>query len=134
MPPYRSVVAPGNLVIRGNDLRPGGPAAAQVGNVNATIGTDVQIQKQVDGPVTIRGTATTVRGFYEFQGRRFTIQRDGTLQFHAFAQINPDVDVTAERVIPNTGVTARVQITGTARAPQIGLTSDPPRARFGKNQ
>jgi autotransporter translocation and assembly factor TamB len=119
------LVAPGNLVIRGNDLRPGGPAAAQVGNVNATIGTDLRIQKQVDGPITIRGTATTVRGFYEFQGRRFTIDRDGTLQFHGLAQINPDVDVSAERLIPNTGVTAKIHITGTARAPQLSLSSDP---------
>jgi autotransporter translocation and assembly factor TamB len=120
------LLAPENMVVRGNDLRPGGPAAAQVGNVNATIGVDMQVQKAVDGPVTIRGTATTVRGFYEFQGRRFTIQRDGTLQFHGLPQINPDVDVTAERLIPNTGVTARVHITGTARAPQIALSSDPP--------
>jgi autotransporter translocation and assembly factor TamB len=120
------LVAPDNLVIRGNDLRPGGPTAAQVGNVNATIGVDLQVQKGVDGPVTLRGTANTVRGFYEFQGRRFTLQRDGTLQFHGFPQINPDVDVSAERVIPNTGVTARLHISGTARTPKIELTSDPP--------
>ena len=29
-------------------------------------------------------------------------------------------------MIPNTGVTARIQITGTARAPQISLSSTPP--------
>ena len=74
----------------------------------------------------MRGTANTVRGFYEFQGRRFTIQRGGTLQFHGLPQINPDLNVTAERLIPNTGVTARIHITGAARAPQIALSSNPP--------
>jgi autotransporter translocation and assembly factor TamB len=119
-------VAPDNMVLRGNDIRPGGATAAQVGNVNATIGADLQVQKNVDGPITLRGTANTVRGFYEFQGRRFTIQRDGTARFTGLPEINPDLNVTAERLIPNTGVTARIAITGTARAPQIALSSTPP--------
>ena len=119
-------VAPDNLVLRGNDLRPGGATAAQVGSVNATVGADLRIRKQPDGPVTLFGRANTVRGFYEFQGRRFTIQRDGQLQFDGLPQINPTIDVTAERLIPNSGVTARVHVTGTARAPQITLSSDPP--------
>lgn len=119
-------LAPDNLVLRGNDLRPGGVTAAQVGSVNATVGVDLQIQKRPDGPVTLLGRANTVRGFYEFQGRRFTIQRDGQVQFRGLPDLNPDIDVTAERIIPNSGVTARVHVTGTARAPQISLTSDPP--------
>ena len=94
------VVAPDNLVVRGADLRPGGATAAQVGSVNATLGADVRVQKRENGPVTLRGTANTVRGFYEFQGRRFTVQRGGTLQFNGLPQINPDIDVTAERLIP----------------------------------
>jgi autotransporter translocation and assembly factor TamB len=119
-------VAPDNLVLRGEDIRPGGATAMQVGSVNATMGADLQIAKRVDGPVTVRGTANTVRGFYEFQGRRFTVQRDGTLRFTGLAEINPSIDVTAERLIPNTGVTARIHVTGTARAPQLALSSTPP--------
>jgi translocation and assembly module TamB len=94
--------------------------------VNATLGADLQITKAVDGPVILRGTANTVRGFYEFQGRRFTLLRDGTAQFRGTPGINPDLNVTAERLIPNTGVTARIHITGTPRAPQLALTSSPP--------
>lgn len=120
------VIAPDNLVVRGSDLRPGGPTASQVGSVNATVGADVQVQKRENGAVTVRGTANTVRGFYEFQGRRFTIQRGGTLRFNGLPQINPDLNIAAERLIPNTGVTARIQISGTARAPQISLSSTPP--------
>jgi translocation and assembly module TamB len=120
------VIAPDNFVARGEDLRPGGPQAARVGSVNATIGADLRVTKQENGPLTIRGTANTVRGFYEFQGRRFTIERGGTLQFHGLPQINPDLNIAAERLIPNSGVTARIQVTGTARAPQIALSSNPP--------
>jgi translocation and assembly module TamB len=119
-------VAPDNLVLRGNNLRPGGATAASVGAVNITVGADVNVTKNVDGPVILRGTADTVRGFYEFQGRRFTVQRDGALRFRGEPSINPSIDVTAERLIPNTGVTARVHVTGTSRAPQIALSSDPP--------
>ena len=118
--------APDNLILRGNDLRPGGPTAAKVGNVNATVGADLQVTKEQRGALTIRGTAKTVRGFYEFQGRRFTIQRDGEVRFTGLPDLNPTLNVNAERLIPNTGVTARIQVTGTARAPQIALSSTPP--------
>ena len=119
------LISPDNLVVRGDDIRPGGATAMAVGSVNATVGADLQITKQVDGPIVFRGTANTVRGFYEFQGRRFTLLRDGTARFRGTPEINPDLDVTAERLIPNTGVTARIHITGTPRAPQIALSSSP---------
>lgn len=121
-----NLVAPDNFVVRGEDLRPGGATSSQVGSVNSTIGADLRIDKRENGPLTVRGTANTVRGFYEFQGRRFTIERGGTLQFHGLPQINPDLNIAAERLIPNTGVTARIQVTGTARAPRIALSSNPP--------
>jgi autotransporter translocation and assembly factor TamB len=66
-----------------------------------------------------------VRGFYEFQGRRFTIERGGTLRFLGLPDLNPNLDVRAERLIPNSGITARIHITGTARAPQLALSSTP---------
>jgi autotransporter translocation and assembly factor TamB len=120
------VIAPDNLVVRGDDIRPGGATAMALGSVNATIGADLQVTKAVDGPVILRGTTNTVRGFYEFQGRRFTLLRDGTAQFRGTPAVNPDLNISAERLIPNTGVTARIQITGTPRAPQLALTSSPP--------
>ncbi|HET7695760.1 MAG TPA: translocation/assembly module TamB domain-containing protein [Vicinamibacterales bacterium] len=120
------VIAPDNFIVRGDDIRPGGANASQVGSVNATIGADLQVDKRENGPLLVRGTANTVRGFYEFQGRRFTIQRGGEVRFDGLPQINPDLNLTAERLIPNTGVTARINVTGTARAPQIALSSNPP--------
>lgn len=120
------LVVPDNMVLRGSDLRPGGPTTAQIGNVNATVGADVHIQKDPDGPIVLRGTVDTVRGFYEFQGRRFDIARGGTVQFLGLPEINPNLDVTANRLIPNTGVTATIHVTGSMRSPELALTSQPP--------
>ncbi len=118
-------VAPNDFVVRGNDLRPG-PTAGKIGNVNMTVGADLYIEKKPDAPITIRGTANTVRGFYEFQGRRFTVRRDGTLRFDGLPEINPTVDVSADRLIPNSGVTATVHVTGTIQSPKLALSSNPP--------
>jgi autotransporter translocation and assembly factor TamB len=119
-------VVPDNMVVRGQDLRPGGATTMQIGNLNATIGADVRIQKAADEPILLRGTATTVRGFYEFQGRRFELVRGGTVRFLGLPQINPSLDVSATRLIPNSGVTAQIHVTGTVRAPELALSSEPP--------
>jgi autotransporter translocation and assembly factor TamB len=119
---------PDNLVLRGKDLRPGGPTGTSLGDVNITVGTvgDLRIIKEPGSQITLVGAIQTVRGSYEFQGRRFDLVRGGTLQFRGEPTINPALEITAEREIPNTGVTARVQVTGTAQRPQLQLTSNPP--------
>ena len=91
-----------------------------------TVGGDVQIKKAADGPVTLIGTVVPVRGTYSFQGRRFDLVRDGSIRFTGEPTINPILDVSATRDIPNTGVQARVHITGSVRTPQLELTSTPP--------
>ena len=83
-----------------------------------TFGSSLQVALFV-GPLLVRGTANTVRGFYEFQGRRFTIERGGEVRFNGLPRINPDLNLKADRLIPNTGVTAYIHVTGSARAPQI---------------
>jgi autotransporter translocation and assembly factor TamB len=117
---------PDNLVLRGRKLRPGGPSGASLGDMNITVGGDLQIVKPPDGQVLLLGTIETVRGNYEFQGRRFDLQRGGTLRFMGEPQPNPGLDITATRTIPNTGVEARVRVQGTVKAPQLSLTSTPP--------
>jgi translocation and assembly module TamB len=54
------------------------------------------------------------------------LTRGGTVRFLGEPQPNPALDIIATRVIPNTGVEARVRIQGTVRAPQLSLTSNPP--------
>jgi translocation and assembly module TamB len=107
-------------------LRPGGPHGATVGDMNITVGGDLRVRKDAGGPVILLGTVETIRGTYEFQGRRFDLQRGGTLRFVGEPTINPVVDVTATRLIPNTGVTVNVRVKGTVKAPQLALTSNPP--------
>jgi translocation and assembly module TamB len=120
------IVLPDNLILRGKDIRPGGPTGTALGNLNITVGGDVRARKEPGGKIALAGTVNTVRGTYEFQRRRFDLQRDGTLRFIGTTEINPLLDVIATREIPNTGVIATVHITGTPAAPQLALTSDPP--------
>ncbi len=120
------VVIPDNLVLRGKKLRPGGPTGASLGDMNITVGGDIRVVKEPGGQVRLLGTIETVRGTYEFQGRRFDLVRGGTLRFLGEPTPNPSLDISATRVIPNTGVEATVKIQGTASAPQLSLTSTPP--------
>ncbi len=117
---------PDNLVLRGKNLRPGGPTGASLGNMNITVGGDMRIRKAAGGQLELLGTVDAVRGTYDFQGRRFDLERDGALRFFGSPEINPVLDIAATRQIPSTGVTARVHMTGTARTPQLALSSTPP--------
>jgi translocation and assembly module TamB len=94
--------------------------------VNITVGGDLHIRKEPGSKIAPVGTVQTVRGTYEFQGRRFDLVRGGTLRFVGSPNINPNLDLTATRTIPNTGVEARIHVTGTAQSPQLELTSNPP--------
>jgi translocation and assembly module TamB len=120
------LVIPDNLVLRGKSLRPGGPTGAAVGDINITVGGDLQIVKPAGGQLLLLGTIQTVRGTYTFQGRRFDLARGGTVRFLGEPQPNPSLDIVATRVIPNTGVEVSVGVRGTAKAPQLELTSTPP--------
>jgi autotransporter translocation and assembly factor TamB len=117
---------PDNLVLRGRKLRPGGPTRAALGDLNITVGGDLNLRKNPGGPITVAGTVNTVRGTYQFQGRQFDLGRNGTLRFTGDSELNPIIDITATRQIPDTGVEARVRLTGTLQAPELSLSSTPP--------
>ena len=72
------------------------------------------------------GTVNTVRGTYDFQGRRFDILRDGTVRFagEALNELDPILDLRTRRLI--SGVEARVNVRGTMKVPEIELSSTPP--------
>ena len=120
------LVIPDNLVLRGQKLRPGGPTSSALGDINITVGGDLQIRKQPGEPVILLGRVETIRGTYQFQGRRFDLVRGGTLRFIGEPEINPVLDIRATRLVPNTGVEATVRVTGTVRRPQLALSSTPP--------
>ena len=116
---------PDDLVIKADDLKTAnGPVG--LGKVNLTLGGDLNIAAAPGKPVTLVGSVNTVRGFYDFQGRRFTVLRDGKVQFQGdpITSLDPSLDVSAERMIQ--AVTARVNVRGRLRKPEIELTSTPP--------
>ena len=112
---------PDNLTLRGQSIE---AARASLGDLNATVGGDFRVAKTAGTPVVLLGAVNTVRGTYAYRGRRFDILRDGQILFRGNEEIDPRLDITAERVIQ--GVEARVRIQGTARAPELSLSSNPP--------
>jgi translocation and assembly module TamB len=114
---------PNNLVLRGDDVRvtSGGYS---VGNLNLTVGGDIRATKSPgDRPVVV-GNIRTIRGFYEFKGRRFDLERDGTVSFKGPDPTDPTLDITGTRDV--SGIQARVHVHGTAQRPELDLTSVPP--------
>jgi translocation and assembly module TamB len=113
---------PDNAVLRADDLRlvAGGMS---LGAMNITVGGDLQALKAAGEDLQLRGTVRTIRGQYDFQGRRFTLQRDGEIRFEGIDPTNPALDITATRDVA--GVEARIRLHGTAEEPEITLSSQP---------
>ena len=116
---------PDNLILRGKDLRVG-TASMGLGNMNVTVGGDLRVMRQPGTPTIVAGSVNTVRGSYDYRGRRFDILRDGRITFQGPRIDDPVLDVTAQRIIEPTGIEARIHIEGTARRPQLRFSSTPP--------
>ena len=114
---------PGNLVLRGNDLRPAN-APIEIGDMNVTVGGTVRARKSEGERLQIVGEVNTVRGTYAFQGRRFEILRDGRIRFDGSDEIDPSLDIRAQRVI--SGVETFIRVRGTMRQPELAFSSNPP--------
>nr|WP_040597972.1 translocation/assembly module TamB domain-containing protein [Sphingomonas elodea] len=70
----------------------------------------------------VRGTMEVVRGTYSFASRRFDLTK-GIIRFQGAELTNPTIDISANTTAE--GVTAILNITGTAQKPQIAFTSNP---------
>jgi autotransporter translocation and assembly factor TamB len=117
------VTVPNTLVVRGDGVKVGGEGLS-LGNLNMTLGGDLQATKKPGQSTMVVGSINTVRGYYEFQGRRFELRRDGTVSFKGPDPTNPRLNVTATRDI--SGVEARVRVHGEAQRPELELSSTPP--------
>jgi translocation and assembly module TamB len=117
------LTVPNDLVIKADSLQAPGASVA-LGALNVTLGGDLTAMKDRGGPFRLAGAVNTVRGTYEFQGRRFEILRDGTVRFDGSDQLNPVLDIRTRREIQ--GVEALVGVRGTISRPQIVMTSTPP--------
>ena len=114
---------PDDLLLRGRDMH-ASFSRVGLGDMNITVGGELQIRKAPAGQPDVIGTVSVVRGFYDFQGRRFEVLRDSQIRFQGTRPIDPALQVNAQRII--SGVTAIVNIRGTARQPQVNLSSQPP--------
>jgi translocation and assembly module TamB len=114
---------PNDLVIKASSLQaPGAPVS--LGALNVTLGGDIQARKEPGQRLRLVGTVNTIRGQYDFQGRRFEILRDGRVQFVGLEELNPQLDLRTRRMIQ--GVEARVNVRGSLKEPEIQLSSTPP--------
>ncbi|MGE5506349.1 MAG: translocation/assembly module TamB domain-containing protein, partial [Actinomycetota bacterium] len=86
----------------------------------------LQVAGTLSHPV-LTGRASPERGTYDLLGRSFKLDRDSTVTFTGGDTIDPALAVTAEAKAKD--ITARVVVGGTAHAPEVDFTSDPPLAR-----
>jgi len=117
------VGVPSSLVLKGSNLRPVN-APIDIGDITVTVGGAVQIRKPPGGKVRLVGEVNTVRGNYQFQGRRFEILRDGRIRFTGTEEIDPLLDLRARRLI--SGVETFIRIQGTLTQPELTFASNPP--------
>jgi len=114
---------PDNMVLRGNGVRPAN-APIDIGDISVTVGGQVRVFKAAGGEVRLRGDVDTVRGNYNFQGRRFEILRDGHIRFAGTDELNPTLNIRARRII--SGVETFVRVEGTLKQPELSFSSNPP--------
>jgi translocation and assembly module TamB len=113
---------PDNVVIRGRGIQTE-EGIIGLGDINLTVGGLLRVTKAPGAEVSLLGEVAAVRGTYDFQGRRFAINRGSLLRFRGDDMTNPALDITAEREI--SGVEVTVRIRGTAAEPQLSLSSRP---------
>jgi hypothetical protein len=117
------LAVPGNLVLRGNDIRPAN-APIEIGDINVTVGGAVEIRKSPGSELSLLGEMNTIRGNYNFQSRRFEILREGRIRFDGSADLDPSIDLRARRII--SGVETFVRVLGTMKQPELSFSSNPP--------
>jgi translocation and assembly module TamB len=71
---------------------------------------------------TLSGTARVVRGDYEFAGKRFVFDEDGSVDLSMDPRL---IRLNLEAVREDPVLTASIRVTGTAEKPEIALTSTP---------
>jgi hypothetical protein len=117
------LLLPDDFLLRGRDMQMA-YSRIGLGNMNITVGGELNIRKEPGGEPDIVGTVSVVRGFYEFQNRQFDVLRGSQIRFQGLKPIDPALQVGAQRII--SGITAIVNIRGTARQPDLSLSSQPP--------
>jgi translocation and assembly module TamB len=88
----------------------------------AELSGDVRAAKRPERDIDLTGRIDVVRGWLNFQGRRFQLSR-GAIQFAGGDKINPALDILAEYKLPEYRV--EIAVGGTTEKPTLTLTSSP---------
>ncbi|MBX9815521.1 MAG: translocation/assembly module TamB domain-containing protein [Sphingomonas sp.] len=90
--------------------------------LEAEFSSDLRVTGTASAPRVV-GELRVVRGTYSFAGRRFTLADTGVIRFAGGRELNPALSIAASTTVE--GVSATVNIGGTAQNPQITFTSTP---------
>jgi hypothetical protein len=101
----------------------GDPVVVQRVDAYVRLNGQVYVTKEPADALRITGQISSERGWYMFRGRRIVLQ-SAFVSFSGETPIDPYLTVTATYQVPDYIVTVRVE--GTARAPKLDLSSDPP--------
>jgi autotransporter translocation and assembly factor TamB len=88
----------------------------------AELSGDVRAAKRPERDIDLTGRIDVVRGWLNFQGRRFQLSRGG-IQFTGGDKINPALDILAEYKLPEYRV--EIAVGGTSEKPTLTLASSP---------
>jgi len=113
---------PGTVRLVGDNVQVTEGTPLGLGSFDLRVFGDPYLYKDPAGPMYVTGSLDRVTGTYAFQGRRFDLDPESSINFRG--DLSPDVWVTVNRVI--SGVETRVSIIGPLREPELQLASTPP--------
>ncbi|HWW82803.1 MAG TPA: translocation/assembly module TamB domain-containing protein, partial [Vicinamibacterales bacterium] len=114
---------PNSLRLTGSDLQVASTSLpVSLGDVKLRGAGDLYLYKGPGNALSITGSLDTLSGTYTFQGKRFDVDEDSSIDFRG--DLNPGLYVMVTRLI--SAVEARVTIAGTLQQPELHLSSVPP--------
>src|SRR6185436_16036336 len=83
---------------------------------------DIQVSKVAYESISLVGTLESVRGWYSFHGRKFSLER-GFIYFTGQTPVDPSLDIVMRHTVSEYRVD--VVVGGTTRSPELTLQSEP---------
>jgi translocation and assembly module TamB len=94
----------------------------KVAGSSAELQGKIRVLKKSGGPLTLLGGIHTVRGQIAIAGQPLNLQK-GEATFTGGAEIDPSLEIVAQRKLPQYTVSANIG--GTAKKPTLTFSSDP---------
>lgn len=113
---------PGTLRLLGENLQVSEGTPIGLGSFNLRATGDPYLYKDPAQPLYVTGSLDQITGTYAFQGRRFDMDPESSINFRG--DVSPDVWVRVRRVV--SAVETVVTIQGSISEPELQLTSTPP--------